>query len=98
MPRVTWEQEARCRQHDPEMFFSPGARTERRAKAICGRCPVQRECLMFALESRSEFGIWGGLNGRERRQLFRPFAGTNDWGDELISLGEQTRVQAPVTA
>jgi len=98
MPGVTWEQEARCRQHDPEMFFSPGARTERRAKAICGRCPVQRECLMFALESRSEFGIWGGLNGRERRLLFRPFAGTNDWRDELISPAGQARDEIPVPA
>ena len=84
MPGVAWEAQARCRSQDPEMFFAPGVRTERKAKAICGRCPVQGECLAFALESRTEFGIWGGLNGKERRRLLGRFAGTNDWRLELL--------------
>ena len=67
--------EVPCLTVDPEMFFAPGVRTERKAKAICGRCPVQGECLVFALESRTEFGIWGGLNGKERRRLLHRFAG-----------------------
>jgi WhiB family transcriptional regulator, redox-sensing transcriptional regulator len=66
------------------MFFAPGVRTERKAKAICGRCPVKGDCLVFALESRAEFGIWGGLNGKERRRLLHRFAGTNDWRLELL--------------
>jgi WhiB family transcriptional regulator, redox-sensing transcriptional regulator len=69
--QVNWEDAARCRQSDPDLFFETGARSERRAKSICSRCEVRRECLAFALESRTEFGIWGGLSGRERRRLLR---------------------------
>lgn len=68
---MTWEESARCRQHDPEIFFAPGVRSERKAKAICGRCPVSNDCLLFALESQTDFGIWGGMNGKERRRLVR---------------------------
>jgi WhiB family transcriptional regulator, redox-sensing transcriptional regulator len=89
---VSWEENARCRSHDPEMFFAPGIRTERKAKAICGRCPVQQECLRFALASRTEFGIWGGLNGKERRRVLRRFAATNDWRPDLIYIPEKTLV------
>jgi WhiB family redox-sensing transcriptional regulator len=71
MAAMSWEAEARCRIYDPEIFFDTRARSERKAKAICGKCAVQNECLAFALRSQSEFGIWGGLNGRERVALKR---------------------------
>jgi WhiB family redox-sensing transcriptional regulator len=76
---MPWENDARCLQYDPEIFFATRARAERRAKAICSRCPVRVECLAFALESKVEFGVWGGLNGRERRALTRQSPRTNDW-------------------
>src|SRR6266508_4576597 len=62
MPAVFWQDRARCRQYDPELFFDPRGRAERKAKAVCDRCPVRTECLALALESRAEFGVWGGLN------------------------------------
>jgi WhiB family redox-sensing transcriptional regulator len=94
MPGVSWEADARCRTLDPEMFFAPGVRTERKAKAICARCPVARDCLVFALESRTEFGIWGGMNGKERRRLVRRFAGTNDWRLELLQAAQGAHATA----
>lgn len=66
-----WETQARCHQYDPEIFFDSRARSERQAKAICTRCDVRAECLAFALQSRAEFGVWGGLSGKERRALLR---------------------------
>jgi WhiB family redox-sensing transcriptional regulator len=71
MAGMSWEMEARCRAYDPEIFFEPRARSERRAKAICSKCEVRTQCLAFALQSRSEFGVWGGLNVRERAALAR---------------------------
>ena len=68
---MSWQIEARCNQYDPDMFFDTHVRTERRAKAICSRCDVQSKCLAFALESRIEFGVYGGLNGKERRTMWR---------------------------
>ncbi len=68
---MSWQQEARCNQYDPDMFFDTHVRTERRAKAICSRCDVASKCLAFALDTRIEFGVWGGLNGKERRAMMR---------------------------
>ena len=37
--------------------------------AICGSCGIRRNCLNLAVESGSQFGIWGGLMPKERRGL-----------------------------
>ena len=58
-----------------DLFFAPDdseSRAERRyresqAKAVCGSCDVQPDCLSEALNSDEKFGIWGGLTERERR-------------------------------
>jgi WhiB family redox-sensing transcriptional regulator len=42
-----------------------------RAKAVCAACPVQIECLTFALETHQAYGIWGGCDEDERRTLRR---------------------------
>jgi WhiB family transcriptional regulator, redox-sensing transcriptional regulator len=71
MPCVSWERDARCNDYDPEIFFDPRVRFERKAKSICGRCDVRANCLAYALQTRIEFGVWGGMNGKERRALLR---------------------------
>jgi WhiB family redox-sensing transcriptional regulator len=76
---MPWENDARCLQYDPEIFFATRARAERKAKSVCDRCPVRVECLAFALQSKVEFGVWGGLNGRERRALLRQPPPSHDW-------------------
>jgi WhiB family redox-sensing transcriptional regulator len=72
----TWHLDAQCRGPESTLFFPPALperREERelreaRAKAICARCAVQRECLDFALRVREPHGIWGGLTEAERRR------------------------------
>lgn len=66
---MSWDEDARCRDLDPELFFANRPTFERRAKAVCARCGVRDRCLAFALESRAEYGVWGGLTGRERMAL-----------------------------
>ena len=44
---------------------------EREALALCRICPVQRECLDYAYDAREHFGIWGGVNEKQRRTKFR---------------------------
>jgi len=68
---MSWEDQARCLTYDPDLFFAPRARAERRAKEICADCPVQTPCLDYALSIGVEFGIWGGTTGKERRTLLR---------------------------
>ena len=69
-PRIPeWQNRASCRDHpEPDLWFpGPGRETTRRAKTICGDCPVQTECLHYALDEHITFGVWGGLTREERR-------------------------------
>ena len=69
-----WQEQALCRQTDPEAFFPEKGGTTWEAKRICGRCDVKAECLEYALDNNERFGIWGGLSERERRKLKRRVA------------------------
>lgn len=40
-------------------------------KAVCKRCPVQRQCLDYAIANGENDGVWGGLTVKERRRLRR---------------------------
>ena len=42
-----------------------------RAKEVCGECPVNTQCLDYALETNQDAGIWGGLDEEERRNIRR---------------------------
>jgi len=42
------------------LFFSDHVADIARAKAICGLCPLQTECLADALEREEPWGVWGG--------------------------------------
>lgn len=41
------------------------------AKAICGICSARSQCLEEALDRREDWGIWGGLDTKERFRLIR---------------------------
>ena len=64
-----------CMISDPEAWFPNQAQSASReiknAKALCRTCPVQRECLTYALANPDLQGIWGGLTPKERLQLRR---------------------------
>lgn len=80
----TWRTQASCRTKSAVHFFAPphferkpekDAR-EGAARALCRSCPVQRQCLEYALAVQEPHGIWGGLNELERRRLLRKRAAT----------------------
>ena len=59
---------------DPDLFFSPNyedSETFNTLRSICGSCPVQKECLAYALEHRMKDGFWGGLTAKQRKSLLR---------------------------
>jgi WhiB family redox-sensing transcriptional regulator len=72
-----WKARAACGGVDPALFYPdwpPNAEARRQAqsaKAICAGCDVRLECLVFALSTGEELGIWGGTNQYERRALRR---------------------------
>jgi WhiB family redox-sensing transcriptional regulator len=72
IPDQGWRRLAACRDADPELFFpvsasGPSLDQITQAKAICTDCPVRRQCLVFALNTRQNHGIWGGMTEEERR-------------------------------
>lgn len=73
----SWRHLAACREVDPKLFFpvgTAGPAVEAQvagAKAICAACPIRGECLRFAVTTNQEYGIWGGLDEHERRDLRR---------------------------
>ena len=58
-----WRVDGRCNDlHGSlsHLFFADDVVSTARAKAICGRCPVARQCLETALLRREPWGVWGG--------------------------------------
>lgn len=40
------------------------------AKRVCGTCPIQVQCLEYAVSApRKEIGIWGGATLQERTRI-----------------------------
>ena len=73
---MDWRHRSACLDEDPELFFpigntGPAILQIEEAKSVCRRCPVIERCLTWALESKQEAGVWGGLSEDERRALKR---------------------------
>jgi WhiB family transcriptional regulator, redox-sensing transcriptional regulator len=71
---AVWMEDAACREPgvDPELFFpvsesGAAVRQVAAARAVCARCPVQRQCRDWALQAGEPAGIWGGTTPEERR-------------------------------
>ena len=73
-----WRALGACSRTDPDLWFAVGAMEHKQAKRICRECPVQGQCLAYAMDAPVDHGIWGGLTERERRR-FRRQAGAKDW-------------------
>ena len=62
-----------CMISDPEAWFATQERSASRetqnAKRLCQACPVQKECLAYAVANPELQGIWGGFTPRERVKL-----------------------------
>lgn len=67
--RQDWRDAALCAQVDPDRWFPAKGETAADVKAICRQCPVRRDCLEYAVVNNEIWGVWGGLNSKERREL-----------------------------
>lgn len=66
-----WRLDAACRDLDTAVFFGETEAEIAAAKAVCATCPVREACLDFALVTRQDDGVWGGMDENERRRLRR---------------------------
>lgn len=69
--RPAWMRRAACAGVNVEVFFPEARASGSQARRLCESCPVQAECLAFALADRTTVGIWGGTDEVERRRLRR---------------------------
>lgn len=72
-----WVARAACTSVDPDLFFPPPAspKVTAAAREVCRGCPVQVQCVDFAIRAdtggRPLHGIWGGLTHDQRTRLRR---------------------------
>ena len=59
---------SKCAGMDISMFFTETAIAERKAKAICGSCPIMEACGTWAVHN-AEHGVFGGLSAKERKLM-----------------------------
>lgn len=80
-----WTLRAKCRGMEDALF--PEGKDQKRARTVCNGCPVRSQCLAEALDNRIEWGVWGGMTERERRQLLRQRPDINNWHVVLCQQG-----------
>ena len=89
-----WPLLAKCRGMNDALF--PEGKDQKRAKTICMGCPVRAQCLAEALDNRIEWGVWGGMTERERRQLLRQRPDVKSWSAVLnaaVGASKDVRVE-----
>ena len=80
MPKYTevdWEK-AECLGMDTDLFYrieeernSTAYKYINAVRSVCGRCPIQMDCLAYAFGNEN-FGVWGGLTSLERKSMYEP--------------------------
>lgn len=66
-----WEQ-AICRdeKYDSDIWFEESDKERKsEAKAHCNRCPLQAQCLEYAMLNNITHGIWGGVTASVRYRM-----------------------------
>lgn len=74
-----WVLDGVCAQTDPDAWYwerndPTSAERQIHARRICRTsCPVQRDCLLWALAHEEPYGIWGGTSAVQRRRMMRAY-------------------------
>lgn len=63
----SWRERAACRSKGVKDFFGSGP--TRKSRSMCSICVVKQQCLQFALDNEITYGIWGGVDSKERRTM-----------------------------
>lgn len=77
LPRPAhWSRDSACQVAPPNLFHPEGdaavvSAETREAKAWCARCVVQPQCLADSLARGERWGVWGGMDEKERRAFLR---------------------------
>lgn len=66
-----WRREAACKEAGPSIFYSDEKDDVKAARQICSGCPVNAECLTWALDNplQTVEGIWAGTSYGQRKRM-----------------------------
>lgn len=67
----SWREDAACRETFDPIFFDRDDRGGAKARKVCQACPVQLNCLEYAIVLGVRFGVWGGKTRAQRDSLRR---------------------------
>ena len=63
----SWRRLAACKSEGVKEFFGSGP--TKKTKSMCSICVVSGKCLQFALDNDISYGIWGGVDSKQRRAM-----------------------------
>lgn len=70
-----WKKRGNCASLSPkDMFPVKAERQTEVANKICKGCSTQVDCLYFAITSKEEFGVWGGMTEQQRKTIHKSLA------------------------
>lgn len=64
-----WREKAACRGMDTAIFFQKYKYVPTALVDLCSQCPSRLHCLEFAIRNDLPNGIYGGLNGPQRKAI-----------------------------
>ena len=67
--RPAWMAVGSCRGSSMKVYFPERGASAERAREVCRSCPVQGECLSYAMADPDLAGVWEGLTARERVRM-----------------------------
>ena len=71
-PADSWRTQATCLGADTDLFFIEGSGgSYQQAVKICADCPVRVDCLEWALTTRADAGVFGGVVPIDRQRMRR---------------------------
>ena len=65
MVNTSWQTRGLCKGMGLDVFFLSPGKSPKKARAICQRCPVRKDCLKESIVYE-ERGIWAGMTEEER--------------------------------
>jgi WhiB family redox-sensing transcriptional regulator len=78
----SWQSEAECAKpfyrEKIDNFFSNKPEEKYDAKNLCFTCPVRKDCIKWALETKQIWGVWGGRDENEIRRILSVDADGNE--------------------
>ena len=94
-----WMRQAACVSEESDMMRPPGRGAPMLARKVCSPCPVQRQCLRYALNNDITDGIWGGTTRSQRRILSKQTVAELDaTSDQTVyAIALQGRIKVGIT-